>query len=85
MLPASKVRGRFWCKIRLKVRPEQNNRGSQMSQERPQSVSCMMAEMLKVSGRAVMRKCRVNQNRIRLEAEGPARIQGLIQARKDQN
>lgn len=30
----------------------------------------MMAEMLKVLGRAMMRKYRVNQNRIRLETEG---------------
>lgn len=35
------------------------------------------AEVLKVLGRAVIRKCRVNENKIRLEAERPARSQGL--------
>lgn len=53
--------------------------------KKDQSLSCMMTEVLKVLGRAVMRKCRVNQNRIRVEAEGPARSQGLMRARKDQN
>lgn len=37
---------------------------------------------MKVLGRAVIRKYRVNENRIGLEAEGPARSQGLIRATK---